>query len=173
MSDTDGVRQYAEDEIEMRFEPLEVTPQLLMKRARHLFDTPIKEKPQSVSETRSRACSSCRGTAGHRRSESSEISVSSEPRLLPTAWDPPEVTWARVSIFGYGFEPGVPVLTKWNNTFGFPDNGVGRNSILLQFPVPRHERAVRVPSAPPWSRPHGAGLALGAEHAARDRRATG
>ena len=65
-----------------------------------------------------------------------EISVSTEPRTLPAAGFPPEVTWARVSIFGAGFRPGVPVQTKWNNAFGFPDNGVGSNSILLQSPVP-------------------------------------
>jgi hypothetical protein len=41
-----------------------------------------------------------------------------------------------VSIFGFGFEPGVAVKTKWNNAFGFPDNGAGANSIQLQSPVP-------------------------------------
>ena len=28
------------------------------------------------------------------------------------------------------------VKTKWNNAFGFPDNGAGANSIQLQSPVP-------------------------------------
>jgi len=30
MENSDGIRQYADDEIEMRFEPLSVTPELLM-----------------------------------------------------------------------------------------------------------------------------------------------
>jgi len=42
----------------------------------------------------------------------------------------------RVSIFGFGFAPGSPVTTKWNNAFGFPDNGVGANSVKLQSPIP-------------------------------------
>ena len=62
-----------------------------------------------------------------------EISLSTDP--APGS-SPPETVWARVSIFGFGFEPGVEVKTKWNNAFGFPDNGAGANSIQLQSGVP-------------------------------------
>jgi hypothetical protein len=62
-----------------------------------------------------------------------QISLSTQPA---PGESPPETVWARVSILGFGFEPGVPVNTKWNNAFGFPDNGVGANSVKLQSPVP-------------------------------------
>ena len=135
MSDVEGVRQYADGEIEMRFEPLEVTPELLMKGLT-LWNSPIQGKAatrlgDALRDLLEQPWNAWPATVGV-----SEISVSTEPRLVPTAWTPPEVTWARVSIFGYGFAPGVPVQTKWNNAFGFPDNGVGKNSILLQSPVP-------------------------------------
>ena len=62
--------------------------------------------------------------------------MSTEPITLPTPWDPPERTLARVTIVGWGWAPNEPVITKWNNAFGFPDNGEGANSIKLQSPVP-------------------------------------
>ena len=135
MVDSDGVVQYADSEIEMRFEPLEVTPELLLNGLT-LWDTPIRGEAAArlrggIQDLLELPWDVWTPTVGV-----SEISISTEPRPLPTPWNPPEVTWARVSIFGYGFVPGVPVLTKWNNAFGFPDNGVGRNSILLQFPTP-------------------------------------
>ncbi|HZP30870.1 MAG TPA: hypothetical protein VFC99_18120, partial [Acidimicrobiia bacterium] len=63
-----------------------------------------------------------------------EISLSTAP--APAGSSPPEAVASHVSIIGYGFEPGIPVRTKWNNAFGFPDNGAGANSILLQTSTP-------------------------------------
>jgi hypothetical protein len=63
----------------------------------------------------------------------SEIFLSTDPA---PGLRPPETVWARVSIFGFGWEPGVAVAVKWNNAFGFPDNGAGANSILLPSPTP-------------------------------------
>jgi len=135
MSIVDDVGQIADDQIEMRFEPLEVSPQLVMDGLT-LWNTPIKGEAlrglrAGINELFEMRWDALPATVGV-----SQISISTEPNLFPTPWSPPEVTWARVSIFGYGFAPGVPVLTKWNNAFGFPDNGVGANSIQLQSPVP-------------------------------------
>ena len=135
MSDTDAVAQHADTGIEMRFEPLEVTPELLMKGLT-LWNTPMKGEVASRLLDRIRELLELPWDAWEPTVGVSQISVSSEPTPVPTPWTPPEVTRARVSIFGYGFAPGVPVLTKWNNAFGFPDNGVGANSIKLQSPVP-------------------------------------
>ena len=135
MNDTDGVAQYGEDDIEMRFEPLEITPQLLMNGLT-LFDSPFRGKAAESLRDHIQGLFALPWDSFAPTVGVSAISVSSEPRPLAIAGEPPEVTRARASIFGYGFAPGVPVLTKWNNAFGFPDNGVGRNSILLQFPTP-------------------------------------
>ena len=62
--------------------------------------------------------------------------MSTEPIPVATVWDPPEADVGRVTIVGSGWAPNVPVITKWNNAFGFPDNGEGANSIKLQSPVP-------------------------------------
>jgi hypothetical protein len=135
MSTVDDIGQVTESEIEMRFEPLEVSPQLLLDGL-NLWNTPLKGTAlpglrAGIAELFELQWHVLPPTVGV-----SQISISTEPNLFPTPWSPPEVTWARVSIFGFGFEPGVPVLTKWNNAFGFPDNGVGNNSIKLQSPVP-------------------------------------
>jgi hypothetical protein len=130
-----GAAALEERDVGMRFEALDVTPELLAKgltlwggsldgtvaarlagRFHDLLEVEWHVWPATIRVT--------------------EISVSTEPRTLPVAGLPPEVTWARVSIFGSGFRPGVPVEVKWNNAVGFPDNGVGSNSILLQSPVP-------------------------------------
>jgi hypothetical protein len=136
MSDTEGVVQHVESEIEMRFEPLAVTPQLLINGLT-LWNAPINWDAAARLRDRIQDLlydlpwDAWAPTVGV-----SEISISTEPTLVPTPWTPPEVTRVRVSIFGAGFQPGVPVLTKWNNAFGFPDNGVGRNSIQLQSQTP-------------------------------------
>jgi hypothetical protein len=135
MSVVDDLGQIPDDRIEMRFEPLEVSPQLVMDGLT-LWNTPIKGTAlqslrAGINELFEMSWEVLPPTIGV-----SQISISTEPNLFPTPWAPPEVTWARVSIFGYGFAPGVPVRTKWNNAFGFPDNGVGANSIALQSPVP-------------------------------------
>jgi hypothetical protein len=135
MSDAGGAAPYADTEIEMRFEPLEVTPQLLMNGLT-LWGTPIKGEAAARLGDRLDALFELPWDTWPPTVGVSEISTWSEPTPFPTPWSPPEVSYARVRIFGYGFAPGVAVLTKWNNAFGFPDNGVGRNSILLQFPIP-------------------------------------
>jgi len=121
-------------DIEMRFEPLELTPELLMNGLT-LWNTPIQGVATGararIEEFFELSWSALNPTVGV-----SEISVSVEPVTLPVAGQPPERTWARVSIFGFGWKPGTPVITKWNNAFGFPDNGEGNNSIKLQEPVP-------------------------------------
>ena len=135
MIDTEAVVEYAESDIEMRFETLEFTPEL-MQKGLTFWDRPIQGEAFARFRGGIRDLLNLPWDAWPATVGVSEISVFTEPRLLQTAWAPPEVTWARVTIFGYGFAPGVPVLTKWNNAFGFPDNGVGKNSILLQSPTP-------------------------------------
>ena len=135
MNDTDAVMQYADTEIDMRFEPLEVTPDLLMNGLT-LWGTPITGDAATrlrdgIRELLELSWDAWAATVGV-----SEISISTEPSPVPSPWGPPEVTRARVSIFGYGWQPGQPVIVKWNNAFGFPDNGEGTNSIKLQEPVP-------------------------------------
>ena len=132
---TDAPVQYDSAEIEMRFEPLEVTPDLIAAGLT-LWNTPIKAKVASHLDDVIRGIFELGWEAWPPTVGVSQISVSTEPRVIATAGAPPEVTWARVSIFGFGFAPGSPVTTKWNNAFGFPDNGVGANSIKLQSPVP-------------------------------------
>jgi hypothetical protein len=135
MDDTPDTPQHAPEDIEMRFEPLPVGPELplngltpfgapiagaaakrLAEGIRGLLELPWDVWPATIAVT--------------------QISISTEPIAVPTPWRPPEVTWARVSIVGLGWAPNVPVITKWNNAFGFPDNGEGANSIKLQSPVP-------------------------------------
>jgi hypothetical protein len=134
MEATEGPRQYDSDQIEMRSEPMEITADLLLSGLT-LWDAPISgiatrfgdrirellELPWDVWPTTIRV---------------TQISISTDPIVVPTPWSPPEVTWARVSIIGLGWAPNVPVITKWNNAFGFPDNGEGANSIKLQTPLP-------------------------------------
>src|SRR4029077_11723540 len=106
---------------------LEITPQLLLNGLT-LWDSPITGKAADHLRDRIEGIFQLPWDAFTPTVGVSQISVSTEPRLLSIAGLPPEITWARVGIFGYGFAPGVPVLTKWNNAFGFPDNGVGNNS---------------------------------------------
>ncbi len=117
--------------IEMRFEPMEVTPELLQDGLR-LWDAPLhaytSKFQDALRDIFALQWDVWPPTIGVR-----EISLSTDP--APGS-SPPESVSARVTIFGLGFEPGVPVVTKWNNAFGFPDNGAGANSILLQSPVP-------------------------------------
>lgn len=121
------------DEIEMRFEPLEVTVDLLRDGLK-LWDAPLhtaaytSQLVDAIREIYSLKWDFFTPTIGVK-----EISLSTDP--APGS-SPPQTVWARVSIFGFGFEPGVAVATKWNNAFGFPDNGAGANSIKLQSPVP-------------------------------------
>jgi hypothetical protein len=134
MSDVD-VAHHDTPDTEMRFEELEVTPELLLSGLT-LWDTPLKLSPSSrltdtVHELFELDWSVWPTTIGV-----SQISVSTQPNPLPVVGQPPEITWARVSIFGFGWKPGSPVITKWNNAFGFPDNGEGANSIKLQTPTP-------------------------------------
>jgi hypothetical protein len=118
-------------EAEMRFEPLEVTVDLfqdgltLWDAPLHAYTSKFKDALRDIFTLQWDVWPP---TVGVR-----EISLSTDP--APGS-SPPESVWARVSIFGLGFEPGVPVVTKWNNAFGFADNGAGANSILLQSPVP-------------------------------------
>jgi hypothetical protein len=130
MSDTQAAPIY-DVQTELRFEDLEVTPDLfgdgltlwggsLRTYATHLND--------AVRSLYALPWDAWTPTIGVR-----EISLSTDP--APGS-SPPETVWARVSIFGFGFEPGFAVETKWNNAFGFPDNGAGANSIQLQSPVP-------------------------------------
>jgi hypothetical protein len=118
-------------EAEMRYEPLEVTVDLFQDGLA-LWGAPVRtytsKLEDAVSEIFALPWDVWPPTIGVK-----EISLSTDP--APGS-SPPESVWARVSIFGFGFEPGVPVVTKWNNAFGFPDNGAGANSILLQSPVP-------------------------------------
>ena len=65
----------------------------------------------------------------------SQISISTSQPLVH-GMDATRDHMGAWSIFGFGFLPGAPVTTKWNNAFGFPDNGVGANSIKLQTPIP-------------------------------------
>jgi len=135
MIDADAVAQIAESDIVMRFEEVEFTPELVVQGLT-LWERPVKDQVVARLHGSIRDLLEAPWDAWSPTVGVSEISVSTEPRLVVVNGAPPEVTWARVTIFGYGFEPGVPVLTKWNNAFGFPDNGVGKNSILLQSPIP-------------------------------------
>ena len=135
MEPTVGTRESTQTDVEMRFETVELTPELLLGGLT-LWDAPIGgsiagrlsegisgllELPWDVWPTTIRVA---------------QISISTEPIVVATAWSPPEVIWTRVSIIGFGWAPNLPVITKWNNTFGFPDNGEGANSIKLQTPIP-------------------------------------
>jgi hypothetical protein len=135
MDDSGGIRQYADNEIEMRFEPLEVTPELLMKGLA-VWGAPIPSGAATRLMPGIRELFESPWTVWAPTIRVTQISISTEPNPFPTPWTPPEVTWARVSILGLGWEPGAPVITKWNNAFGFPDNGEGTNSIKLQTPIP-------------------------------------
>jgi hypothetical protein len=135
MNDTDAVMPYADNEIEMSFEPLEVTPDLVMNGLT-LWDTPIKHEAVTRLHDGIRDLLELPWDAWSPTVGVSEISISTESPPIPSPWGPPEVTRARVSIFGYGFAPGEPVKMKWNNAFGFPDNGEGPNSIKLQPQMP-------------------------------------
>ena len=132
---TDAPVQYDPSDVEMRFEPLPVTPDLL-RTGLTLWNIPIKAKIATrlddvIRDLFAQPWEIWPPTVGV-----TQISVSTEPQITAEPGIPPEITWARVSIFGFGFKPGDPVTTKWNNAFGFPDNGVGANSIKLQSPVP-------------------------------------
>lgn len=130
MDDQDAVETGA-IEAEMRFEPLEVTPELLQDDLR-LWDAPLHAYASNFKDALRDIFALnwdvWPPTVGVR-----EISLSTSP--APGS-SPPESVFARVSIFGLGFEPGVAVKTKWNNAFGFADNGAGAHSIQLQSPVP-------------------------------------
>jgi hypothetical protein len=127
--------QYDPADIEMRFEPLEVTPDLLLSGFT-LWNTPVKANIASKLDDVIGGLFELSWEVWPATVAVSRISVFTEPRITATFAEPPEITWARVSIFGFGFVPGIPVTTKWNNAFGFPDNGEGANSIKLQSPVP-------------------------------------
>jgi hypothetical protein len=114
---------------------LEVTPHLLMKGLT-VWGTPINHEAATRLTDAIRGLLEAPWDTWAPTIGVSEISISTQPNPFPTPWSPPEVTWARVTIFGYGFAPGAPVTTKWNNAFGFPDNGVGANSIKLQSQTP-------------------------------------
>jgi hypothetical protein len=134
MEATEGAREYAEADIEMRSEPMEVTPELLLGGLTLWdapisgFATPLREGVQRLLELPWDVWPATVAVT--------QISISTEPVVVPTPWSPPEVTWARVSIIGFGWAPNVEVITKWNNAFGFADNGEGANSIKLQTPLP-------------------------------------
>jgi hypothetical protein len=125
-------RDYDSD---MRFEELEVTPELLLKGLT-LWSTPVARDAAGRLTDGIRGLFELEWTAWPTTIGVSEISISTEPNPLPAVGQPPEITWARVSIFGFGWKPGAQVITKWNNAFGFPDNGEGANSIKLQTPIP-------------------------------------
>lgn len=135
MDATDDTRPYAESDIEMRFEPLEVTPELLLGGLT-VWDAPIGGRAATHLSEGIRGLLELPWDHWPTTIRVTQISISTEPIVVPTPWDPPERTWARVSIVGFGWAPNTPVITKWNNAFGFPDNGEGANSIKLQTPVP-------------------------------------
>lgn len=117
--------------IEMRFGILDPTIEMLQDGLR-LYDLPLHAYTAKFSDV-IREIYSLRWDFFTPTITVREISLSTDP--APGA-SPPESVWARVSMYGFGFEPGIAVVTKWNNAFGFPDNGAGANSILLQSPVP-------------------------------------
>jgi hypothetical protein len=129
------MRQYAAEELEMRFEPLEVTPDVLLAGLT-VWDAPIAGGVATRLTEGIRGLLELPWNVWPPTIRVTQISISTEPVAVPTPWIPPEVTWARVSIVGFGWAPNVPVITKWNNAFGFPDNGEGANSIKLQSAVP-------------------------------------
>jgi hypothetical protein len=130
VSEPDGaVTGYSD--IEMRFEPLEVTPALLQDGLT-LYGSPLHAFTSNFADAISDIFR-VQWDFWPPTIAVKEISLSTDP--APGS-SPPETVWARVSIFGLGFEPGVAVKVKWNNAIGFPNNGVGANSILLQSPVP-------------------------------------
>ena len=132
---TDAPVQYDPSDIEMRFESLDVTPDLLMTGLT-LWNRPIKARVTTRFDDFLREIFALPWEVWPPTVGVTQISVSTEPRITAEMGLPPEITWARVSIFGFGFKPGDAVTTKWNNAFGFPDNGVGANSIKLQSPIP-------------------------------------
>jgi hypothetical protein len=134
MSDVE-VRQDRDTGTDLWFEPLEVTPELLLQGVT-LWDARMKFDPAGRLTHAIRGLLELQWTAWPTTIGVSEISISTQPNPLPVVGQPPETTFARVSIFGFGWKPGVPVITKWNNAFGFPDNGEGANSIKLQTPIP-------------------------------------
>jgi hypothetical protein len=135
MDDTPGTRQHRPEELEMRFEPLEVTPELLLTGLT-VWDAPIASGVATRLGEGIRGLLDLPWDTWPATIRVTQISISTELLVVPTPWRPPEITWARVSIVGFGWAPNVPVITKWNNAFGFPDNGEGANSIKLQSPVP-------------------------------------
>lgn len=128
-------RQYAQKDIEMRFETLEVTPELLLGGVT-VWGAPLGDRVAGHLSDGIRGLLELPWDAWPTTIRVTQISMSTEPIPLPTPWDPPERTWARVTIVGWGWTPNEPVITKWNNAFGFPDNGEGANSIKLHSPVP-------------------------------------
>jgi hypothetical protein len=134
MSDVNLVQSRGHD-TEMRFDELEVTPELLLQGL-NLWDTPMTLDRAGPLTEGIRGLLELEWSAWPTTIGVSQISISTEPNPLPVVGQPPEITWARVSIFGFGWKPGSPVITKWNNAFGFPDNGEGANSIKLQTPTP-------------------------------------
>jgi hypothetical protein len=134
MSDVD-VAQDRDTGTDVWFEPLEVTPELLLQGLT-LWNTPMTPSPASRLNDAIRDLLQLEWNAWPTTIGVSEISISTQPNPLPVVGQPPEITFARVSIFGFGWKPGTPVITKWNNAFGFPDNGEGANSIKLQTPIP-------------------------------------
>src|SRR5215207_5162318 len=110
MSDVD-VTQYRDPETEVRFEELEVTPELLLQGLT-LWGTPMTLSPASRLTDEIRGLLQLEWSAWPTTIGVSEISISTEPNPLPAVGQPPEVTWARVTIFGFGWKPGSPVITK-------------------------------------------------------------
>ena len=92
MNDTDTIVQYSDTDLEMRFEPLEVTADLVMTGLT-LWDTPIKglssRLHDGIRDLLELSWDAWPATVGV-----SQISISAEPNPLSTAWTPPEVVWA-------------------------------------------------------------------------------
>ena len=127
-------------EAEMRVEEMEFTPELFQEGLTlwgtplHAFTSNFKDAIRDIYRIQ---WDFWPPTVGVR-----EISLSTDP--APGS-SPPETVWARVSIFGFGFEPGVPVVTKWNNAIGFADNGAGARLDPPAVADARRQRPVRLP----------------------------
>ena len=144
----DAPVQYDPAELETRFEPLEFTPELMMSGLT-LWNTPVKSRVASHLSDAIRELFELSWEAWPPTVGVSQISVSTESQVLAIAGAPPEITWARVSIFGFGFAPGVPVTTKWNNAFGFPRQWCRRELDQVAVAGARRERSLRVPDDSP------------------------
>src|SRR5215211_5637846 len=103
------MRQYAADDLEMRFEPLEVTPDLLLAGL-SVWDAPIARRATTRLNEAIRALLESPWDAWPATIRVTQISMSTEPVVVPTPWDPPEITRARVSIVGFGWAPNEPVI---------------------------------------------------------------